>query len=147
MITMTATYDVDWFEDDEEDPYNEGGFTDPDNPWGGFRSELKAWENPGPEWCADNVKRVTFDSLVDAAEYVVDFPGGVWDWSECEAEQDVRTGRWTRVTLHVKSDEPARTLWEGPTMKVIRDDVAAVLNMATQLEDERTAAFRARYPR
>lgn len=129
-IEMTATYDEVWFEEGEEDPHELGGFTDPHNPWGGFRTELPAAENPGPEWYAENVTTVSFAGVEEAAEFVVDFPGGVWNYSESESGQDVRTGHWLSVTLHVGGDEEA-----------------AVFARAEEIEAERAAAYRARYPR
>lgn len=125
IITMSATYDiVAWFGDDEE-PTESGGFTDPENPWGGFRVELPAQENRSPQWYTENVTTVEFDDLFEAARFVADFPGGVWDHRECEAEQDYRSGEYTRVTLHVREHAPV------------------VLMLATWMEAAEDAALRA----
>ena len=63
-----------------------------DNPWGAFESD------------------VPFDVTVtalEAAEAVLNFPGGVWNYSEGEAEQDIRTGHCRSVTLHVENEHEA----------------------------------------
>lgn len=125
-ITMSATYQTVLWEGEDEEPTEGGGFTDPANPWGGFRSELPAHVNPGPEWYAENVATVTFHDLESAAQFVADFPGGVWDHREGEAEQDYRTGEYTSVILHV--DEHA----------------AEVLALAEAIERAEDAALRAR---
>lgn len=109
-ITVTATYDtVEWKDEEDgcpsEEPIETGGFTDPENPWGGWKTELPQGTNPPPEWYDSNVKRVTFDTAWEAAEFILDFPGGVLDYSEGEGEQDLRTGVWTRVTLHVEGGQ------------------------------------------
>lgn len=60
-------------------------------------------ENPGPEWYADNVKIVEFDTIREAAEFALAFPGGVWDYSESEfSTVDYGTGRERQVTLHIQ---------------------------------------------
>lgn len=140
-ITMRATFqDVEW-ESDEPDtePTITGGFTDPNNPWGGFRSE--APEGLVGEafvaWRDENVETLTFDDIEEAAEFIVDFPGGVWDWCEGESSTDYKTGVNTEVTLHVESDW--EILYEGPTIRVIRDDAAAAFNRATILQAEKDA--------
>lgn len=105
-VGLTATYDQVWWDNDEqEDPNEEGGFTDPLNPWGGFKHELPCHLSGDAfkAWVADHVKVVECNPW-EAAQTVVDFPGGVWDRNECDSEQDVRTGRWTSVTLHVPTE-------------------------------------------
>jgi hypothetical protein len=107
MITMSATYDTTLWEGEDEEPIEGGGFTDPTNPWGGFRVELPAHENRTPQWYTENVTTVSFDDIAEAAQFVVDFPGAVWDYCEGEAEQDYRTGEYTSVTLHVREHAAA----------------------------------------
>lgn len=105
-VVMRATYERLWYESDEPDtePTREGGFTDPNNPWGGFRQELPEHFNPGPQWYEENVKTVEFDNLWEAAEFVVEFPGGVWDFCEGEySTVDYRHGIEMQVTLHVQN--------------------------------------------
>lgn len=96
-VTVVATYDtVEWVEDQDgpcEDPLEDGGFCDPCNPWGGMQTE--------------DPQEVTFDSLGEAAQFAIDFPGGIWDWSESESEQDYRTGVWKSVTLHIRDHQEA----------------------------------------
>lgn len=114
-ITMTATYDDVWWDgdDDDEDPQERGGYTDPRNPWGGFRQEMPS--TPGDAgystweaWMGDNVETVSFDNVEEAAQFVIDFPGGVWDLRDGEPEMDYKTGHTISVTLHVdRGDMPA----------------------------------------
>lgn len=109
-VTMTATYSRMWYESDEPDtdPTMEHGWTDPRNPWGGFRTEVPEHESPTPEWYEENVEKITFDNLWEAAEFVVDFPGGVWDFREGEYDTvDYRKGIEMEVTLHVQDHQPA----------------------------------------
>lgn len=108
-IKMTATYDTVEWEDGCEEPITTGGYTDPSNPWGGWKNEMPddIHGEAAKAWATENVETVTFNNLLEAAEFVADFPGGVWDYSECEAEQDYRTGVSTRVTLHVDGFETA----------------------------------------
>lgn len=107
-ITMTATYDTTEWESEEPDtdPTITHGFTDPSNPWGGFKHEMPdgCVGDAAKAWMAENVERLEFGDFEEAAQFVADFPGGVWDYRECEADQDYRTGVYTRVTLHVESN-------------------------------------------
>lgn len=103
-IVMRATYEILRFDDEPDtEPEREGGYTDPSNPWGGFRSEMpnELWGEALDAWCAENIETVQFDSLWDAAEFVVEFPGGVWDYCEGEYDVNYRTGDHMSVTLHV----------------------------------------------
>lgn len=108
-IKMTATYDTAQWEDDSDEPITTGGYTNPSNPWGGWKNEMPdgIHGEAAKAWMAENVETITFNNFVEAAKFVADFPGGVWDYSECEAEQDLPTGVWTRVTLHVDGFETA----------------------------------------
>lgn len=88
IIELRATYETYWWEDDDEEPCAESGYTDVHNPWGGFKSS-----DEQPYHC----------SPIEAAVIVADFPGAVWDYEpECDPSQDFRTGKYTRVTLHVQ---------------------------------------------
>jgi hypothetical protein len=108
-IQMTATYDTVEWEDGSEEPITTHGFTDPSNPWGGWKYELPdgVVGETAKAWMAENVETLTFNNLLEAAQFVADFTGGVWDYSECEPDQDYRTGISTRVTLHVHGHEQA----------------------------------------
>lgn len=66
-----------------------------------LRSAL--WE----QWTAENVETVVCDNLWEAAEFVVDFPGGVWDFREGEYSTEYRTGIDKEVTLHVEDHDAA----------------------------------------
>lgn len=71
-----------------DDPSELRGWCDPANPFGGFRDDDMPIEH-----------RVDLAELV---ELVAEFPGGVWGWrDDGDAEQDIRTGHYTRVTLHI----------------------------------------------
>ena len=50
-------------------------------------------------------KEVSTDDLRKSV--VLNFPGGVWNYSEGEAEQDIRTGHCRSVTLHVENEHEA----------------------------------------
>lgn len=140
-ITMTATYsDTEWESDEPDtDPTITSGFTDPRNPWGGFHSEVPEGlvGEAFTEWCKDNVERLEFDDVNEAAEFIAEFPGGVWDWSESEPDLNYRTGVYTEVTLHVEST--STVVFEGPTIQVVNDPAAAAMNLATTLQALRDA--------
>ena len=112
QITMTATYQTTVWESDEPDtePTICGGFTDPSNPWGGFKCELPdgCVGEAAEAWMAENVETLTFDTVEEAAQFVADFPGGVWDYSASEPEMDHKTGVYMEVTLHVKGSAGGR---------------------------------------
>lgn len=103
-ITARATYET-ITPGEGEDYEIEGGFTDPRNPWGGFRIELPAdvYGERAKEWMKDNVEVVEFATIREAAEFVLEFPGAVWDYGdlECDASVDYQTGAETTVMLHV----------------------------------------------
>lgn len=109
-IRMCSTYEVLRF-DDEPDSYpeTEGGYTDPNNPWGRLRYEIPedVVGEAAKQWMEENVQYVEFDSLWEAAEFVVDFPGGVWDYREGEYSTNYRTGDEMSVTLHVEDHQEA----------------------------------------
>lgn len=95
-IRLRATYSThEWTTDQDgnPDPLEEHGWCDPANPWG-----TMSYGDQDPT-------TITLP-LLQAAQFVVDFPGGVWHWSESHAEQDYRTGRYTSVTLHVVDHAP-----------------------------------------
>lgn len=113
-ITMRATYTDSWYESDEPDTYptTEGGFTSPTNPWGGWKvsteEDARKLNAGDPNWPDAYIEVETFDNLWDAAEFVVEFPGGVWDFREGEwSTEDYRTGREREVTLHVQNHREA----------------------------------------
>lgn len=89
-IRVWATTELIEWVGEEEDPREERGWVDPRNPWG-------SWIDQEP------VELLL--TAVEAAEMVNDFPGGVWHHTEAEAEQDVRTGKWKSVMLHVMDHE------------------------------------------
>jgi hypothetical protein len=107
-IKVTAVYETYFWENPEDEwPIETSGYTDPMNPWGGFKTETP----PGlvgaefSRWRDENVTTVEFDTGWEAAEFILDFSGGVWDYSESESEEDYRTGVWTQVTLFVQDDQ------------------------------------------
>lgn len=110
-IRMRATYDETWREsaDDDAETLTAGGYTDPSNPWGGFR-----YEKPDGlvgeafvVWQAENAEVVEFDTVEEAAQFVADFPGAVWDlWPDCD-ESTNGDDRSMRVVLHVLDQAPA----------------------------------------
>jgi hypothetical protein len=126
-ITMHASYEAVRWEGEDEEPIVAYGLTDPSNPWGGFSAEQPEGLH-GPDaarWHADHVMTETFDNLIDAAQFVVDFPGAVWDMpnSYCEPNIDYGSGEETTVMLHV----------DGPWSTAIFTIAAAM-----QRHDDRT---------
>lgn len=108
MFVLTATYEtLLWTDPEEEEGYERiGGYTDPRNPWGGFKTEIpeELYGEAFAQWRDTEIipyLSVSFDTVWEAAEFANDFPGGVWNYSESESEQDYRTGEYKSVTLHV----------------------------------------------
>lgn len=105
-ITMTATYEDYWWEGEGLAAWlgREAGFADPRNPWAGFK--VSSEHLTGEEfrsWKAENVEKVTFNDAWSAAEFALDFPGGVWGYSESVSEiVDYRTVRYREATLHIE---------------------------------------------
>lgn len=120
-ITLRATYsEVSW-PDESEDYEEESGYTDPSNPWGGLDSEVPEGlcGEAFSAWVDENVTAYTCESLSEAVHFVVDFPGGVWDYREAEAEQDYRTGVYRSVTLHVPEEHQDRVFkWASVVQRI-----------------------------
>lgn len=134
QVTMRATYTDMWWESDEPDTpeSREDGFTDPHNPWGGWKvrtdDEGERINAGDPEWPDAYIEIATFDTLWEAAEFVVDFQGGVWDFREGEYDTvDYRTGRQREVTLHVQNHQ------EG---------VFAIAEIIQRMQDKRYARLK-----
>lgn len=83
------------------EPIERHGWVDPRNPWGSLEQESE------DRSCEPD--SVTLP-LMEAAEFLSDFPGGVWDYSESESEQDIRTGEWKSVTAHIIAPKGAEPL-------------------------------------
>jgi hypothetical protein len=101
-VTFTATYDcVYWSAPDGElecEPTTWGGWCDPCNPWGTVDDDIpESWDTSQTEEPIGHVLPIW-----QAAEFIADFPGAVWDWQDdCHPSENYRTGVSTRVTLHV----------------------------------------------
>lgn len=100
-VRLRATFEAYLFEDDEqgnpiEEPRERRGWVNPTNPWGSFEQDTD-------DTSADP-DTITL-TLWEAAQFVKDFSGAVWNYSEGESEQNVRTGEWKSVTLHVLNHE------------------------------------------
>lgn len=116
MLTaeITATFEIVYPSDPDVYPDTEGGYTDPSNPWGGFRQVMP--NTPGEAgyvdwaaWSAENVETLTL-TLWDAALFVLDFPGAVWDhptFTDCDPSIDYGTGESMTVTAHVRGHAAA----------------------------------------
>lgn len=109
--TFRATFDeysppVNYCGDDDE-YLEEHGWCDPHNPWGGWNNE----DEPIP---------VTFDTLSEAVNFAVEFPGGIWDYRESESETvNYYSGVYRSVTLHIDNKDFAQvTKWIGVIEKV-----------------------------
>jgi hypothetical protein len=130
-IRMRATFGTTVWESPEPDtePTVGHGFTDPNNPWGGLRAEMPEGicGDLAAKWIDQNAETVEFTSLEEAAEFVADFPGGVWDYSDSEHQViDYATGEDMEVTLHVL------------------DHTEAVHKRAREIETARDAALKER---
>lgn len=104
---MRASYEeVEW-PDEVDDPEIRHGWTDPHNPYGGLKTETTDLWGDAAGAAMDEAETVEFDDVWEAAEFIVDFPGGVWDYSEGESDFDYGTGISTGVTLHVDEGDQA----------------------------------------
>ncbi len=122
--TLHATYKDVWWEDDDgnpiEEPFEEGGYTDPHNPWGGFTVEVPPGlcGEPFVAWRDENAAAATVH-LWEAAEMVLDFPGRTWDYDDAGDSELQLNGHWRQVTLHV--EEHATTVFAlADTIKALR---------------------------
>jgi hypothetical protein len=118
-VTLRATYTCWWWPSDEPDTdhWTWGGWCDPRNPWG----------------TADDEPRETYDvegdepielvlPIYEAAEFIRDFPGAVWDWhDDCDASQNYVNGAYTTVTLHVSGEGEVAALNIAATLQAQRD--------------------------
>lgn len=106
-IRMRATYMIHtWPDEPDTYPDEESGYTDPRNPWGGFRDAVPddLIGEAFARWRDENAAVIEFDSVEEAAQFVADFPGGVWDWEETEWDR-LDDGRDMEVTLHLVNDD------------------------------------------
>lgn len=98
-VTFTATYECTYWPDPEGDePLCWGGWCDPHNPWGTSNDDIpEQWDTMTTE------RPITIELPIwQAAEFIRDFPGGVWELGrECDPSENYRTGVTTQVTLHV----------------------------------------------
>jgi hypothetical protein len=101
-ITLRATYSCD-LSLGEDDIAEWGGFCDPANPWGTADDDYNPDAPPhDPNDEPIILTEADFDTLDDIVTFVRDFPGAVWDVvHDCDSSQNMRTGVYTRVTLHV----------------------------------------------
>lgn len=123
-IRLHASYELVDPEATDVPDVAEWGYTDPRNPWGGFRDECP----PGTigeaftAWYGENAQIVEFDTVEEAAAFAQDFPGAVSDLWPCD-ESTTSDGMVMTVALSVAVDTP--------------DDVAQqVYAMAKRLQDE-----------
>lgn len=100
-VTFRATYDCYyWPSVVSDDPYHWHGWCDPHNPWGTANDDIPA--NPSIWGTSDGSEPIEVTMPIwEAAQFITDFPGSVWDMTDCGSEQNYRTGVYTSVTLHV----------------------------------------------
>lgn len=98
-IRIGASFDAWLWGDPETDgdlPIEQDhGWVDPANPWGSFEQDVY------DDSCEPAIVELP---LAEAVEFLRDFPGGIWNYREAEAEQDFRTGRCKRVNAHVDAN-------------------------------------------
>src|SRR5688572_2919136 len=99
-VLLRATYESIEWDDRYDDPQETRGYTNPRNPWYGFKDEVpEGLVGPAfTAWRDKNAETLTL-TLWEAAEFVANFPGGVWDYTEGESELQA-DGTWLSVTLH-----------------------------------------------
>lgn len=124
MVTLRATYTCWWWPSDEPDTdhWTWGGWCDPQNPWG------TADDEPREQYHVEGDEPIDlFLPVYQAAEFIRDFTGGVWDLqTESDPDQNFRNGAYTNVTLHVVGEaapaalELATSLMEAQKRKVLR---------------------------
>lgn len=114
-VTFTATYECVYWPDPEDDtPMTWGGWCDPHNPWGTADDDI-----PGAVEFDDEPITVELP-IWQAAEFIVDFPGGVWDMRDCDPSENYRTGVSTQVTLHVAGPGADAALEIADRLRTIR---------------------------
>jgi hypothetical protein len=124
-IYLRATFTEWLWESDEPDtdPTVTDGYCDPSNPWGGFDVEVPEGLC-GPAftaWQIENVDHAECATLSEAVHFVVDFPGGVWNYQESDPEQDYRTGAYREVTLHVPDENQEQVFKWAAIIERIQD--------------------------
>jgi hypothetical protein len=110
-VTITATFDDVWWDDDVPDaePNEVGGWADPNRPHEVQDMPASICGDAVAPWKAANVPAEwTLRLPVDeAVEFLADFEGGIWDFSESEPSdtwayhdgERIRVSR--RLTAHV----------------------------------------------
>lgn len=83
------------YPDPATDPTERGGWVHPANPWGSFEQD-RSDDSCEPD--------AVFLPFAEAVEFLSEFPGGIWGYSESESEQSMRTGEWKSVTAHVPDE-------------------------------------------
>ena|ERR1035437_4737299 len=113
---LYATFEtILWSDDPEDEDYSETrGYVEPSNPWGSIEWTDGA-ELCGPAftaWKDEFAPYEGFATIDEVIEFAAQFPGGIWDISESESEQNYRTGEWKSVMLHIP-DEIVNQVAEG----------------------------------
>lgn len=84
-----------------DDPPRWGGWCDPSDPWGTLWGDDGCRADDGADAYGRNGPPVEIVLPVfEAARFLVDFPGGVWDLCEGESSVNYRTGVDVSVTAH-----------------------------------------------
>lgn len=85
-----------------EDPAQWGGWCDPCNPWGTLYGDDEYRADDETDSYGRNGPPVEITLPVgEAARFLADFPGGVWDLCEGESSANLSTGVDVSVTAHV----------------------------------------------
>lgn len=101
LVTIRATYDCVYFPDGEEDAATWGGWCDPSNPWGTLWGDDEYRADDDSDAYGRNGPPVELTLPVgEAARFLADFPGGVWDLCEGSSSVNYRTGVDVSVTAH-----------------------------------------------
>ena len=119
-VILRATYEGVLFPEEDDkciysDPFIWRGWCDPENPWGTLDDE------PRDQYSVDDEPIELILPPYQAAEFIRDFPGAVWDLhTDCDPSQNYRTGVWTTVTLHVSGEAAETALAIYETLKGTR---------------------------
>ena len=111
FVTIRATYDCAYFPDGEEDPATWGGWCDPSNPWGTLwgDDEYRA-DDDGDAYGRNGPPVELTLPAGEAARFLADFPGGVWDLCEGSSSVNYQTGVDVTVTAHADGPGAVATL-------------------------------------
>lgn len=100
LVTIRATYDCVYFPGGGEDAALWGGWCDPSNPWGTLWGDDEYRADDSDAYGRNGPPVELTLPVGEAARFLADFPGGVWDLCEGSSSVNHRTGVDVSVTAH-----------------------------------------------